>query len=196
MIVTDTETTGTDPAKHSVVSIGAVDFCNPTNQFYQECRTWRGAEILEQALAINGFTPESVRDLKKKSLENVMREFLKWMEPIEDQTIAGENPAFDRDFLKASAEKYSIIWTPGHRTIDLHAICYAHLLKRGIKPPIKNKRTGLITDDILNYVGLPAEPRPHNALTGAKMEAEAFSRLIYAKPLLKEFEKHPVPEYI
>jgi len=196
MIIIDSETTGIDPAKHSVVSIGAIDFCNPTSQFYQECRMWKGAEILEQALAINGFTPEGVRDLKKKTLENVMREFLKWMETIEDQTIAGENPAFDRDFLKASAEKYSIIWTPGYRTIDLHAICYAHLLKREIKPPIKNKRTNLITDDILNYVGLPAEPRPHNALTGAKMEAEAFSRLIYAKPLLKEFEKHPVPEYL
>lgn len=196
MIILDTETTGTDPTKHSIVSIGAVDFFNPANQFYQECRMWKGAEILKEALTINGFTPENVSDLKKKSLEHVMWELIKWMEPIEDQTIAGENPSFDRDFLKASAERYHIIWNPGYRTIDLHTICYAHFLKRGIKPPIKNKRTNLVTEDILKYAGLPAEPRPHNALTGAKMEAEAFSRLIYSKPLLKEFESSPVPEYL
>ena len=196
MIVIDTETTGINPAIHSIASIGAIDLCNPTNQFYEECKIWRGAEILKEALTINGFTAEALTDPKKKTLEEAMWELTRWMQPIEDQTFAGENPAFDRDFLKASAEKYHIRWTPGYRTIDLHTLCYAHYLKRGIKPSLKNNRTNLITDDILDYVGLPAEPKPHNALTGAKMEAEAFSRLIYGKPLLKEFEECPIPSYL
>lgn len=196
MIILDTETTGTNPAIHSIVSIGAIDFCNPANQFYQECQMWRGAEILEEALAINGFTAKEMMDTRKKTLEETMQEFIKWMEKIEDQTIAGENPSFDRDFLRASAEEYKINWKPGYRTVDLHSICYAHLLKRDLPPPRKNKRTNLTTDSILIYVGLPPEPKPHNALTGAKMEAEAFSRLIHAKPLLKEYEKYKLPEYL
>lgn len=44
--------------------------------------------------------------------------------------------------------------------------------------------------------GLPNEPIPHNALTGAKMEAEAFSRFIYGKSFFKEFENYPVPHYL
>jgi len=46
---------------------------------------------------------------------------------------------------------------------------------------------------ILCYVGLPDEPSPHNALTGAVVEAEALSRLLYDKPLLPEFKHLPVP---
>ena len=36
MIIVDVETTGIDPEKHSIVSIGAVDFSNPSNEFYMK----------------------------------------------------------------------------------------------------------------------------------------------------------------
>lgn len=38
----------------------------------------------------------------------------------------------------------------------------------GEKPPIKDGTSDLNLDRILNYVDLPSEPRPHNALIGAK----------------------------
>jgi len=38
MIVADIEATGLDPRKHSILSIGAVDFEHPERQFYGECR--------------------------------------------------------------------------------------------------------------------------------------------------------------
>lgn len=196
MIIVDVETTGTDPRKHSIVSIGAVDFCDPGNQFYQECRIWNGAEIVKEALDVNGFSEEEIRNANKKSLEETIKNFLKWTENIADRTLAGGNPSFDRDFLKTSAERYGIDWTLGYRSIDLHSLCYTHYLSRNLIPPMKDKRTNLNTDAIFKYVGLPAEPKPHNALTGAKMEAEAFSRLIYKKSLLKEFENYPLPKYL
>lgn len=196
MIVVDVETTGLDPGKNSLVSIGAIDFSNPKNQFYVECRIDEDTEVSKQALEINGFSEEQLRDKTKKSLKDATLDFVAWLETCgDDRTLAGENPAFDRDFLKASLEKYGINWSPGHRTEDLHSLCYAHHMTLGLKPPVKNGRTDLDHDKTLNYVGLHAEPRPHNALVGAKMEAEAFSRLIYGKPLLDEFKEYAVPDY-
>ena len=56
MIVTDIETTGTNPDKHSILSIGAVDMNSPDNRFYAECKIWEGAHIDQTALEINDIT--------------------------------------------------------------------------------------------------------------------------------------------
>jgi len=196
MIIVDVETTGIDPEKHSIVSIGALDFLNPENQFYQECRIWDEAEIMKEALKINGFSEEEIKDPKKKTLEETIKNFIEWTMGIKEKVLAGENPSFDKDFLKNSAQRFGIDWMPSYRTIDLHSLCYTHYLRRGLKPPMKDGRTDLNADKIFEYTGLPKEPKPHNALTGAKMEAEALSRLIYGKNLLKEFEEYPIPDYL
>ena len=81
MIVVDVETTGVDSKKNSIVSIGAIDFSNPQNQFYQECRVWEGAEIAQQALYINGFTKEQITDKNKPTLKEAIESFIKWCEP-------------------------------------------------------------------------------------------------------------------
>jgi DNA polymerase III epsilon subunit-like protein len=196
MIVVDIETTGLDPRKHSIVSIGALDFTSPLNQFYQECRIFKGAEVMEEALQINGFSKEEIKDPDKKSLKETIEDFFVWVKKIKERTIAGSNPSFDRDFLMVSAERFNLPWFLGHRTIDLHALGYSHFLQRGLTPPVKEGRTDLNTDGVLSYVGLPEEPKPHHALTGTKMEAEAFSRLIYGRSLLSEFKNYPLPDYL
>ena len=38
MIILDIETTGVNPEKHAIVSVGAVDFLNPSRTFYEECK--------------------------------------------------------------------------------------------------------------------------------------------------------------
>lgn len=203
MIIVDVETTGVIPEKHAILSIGAIDFANPENQFYEECRIWEGAlvmqdgeEGMQNALKINGFTEENIRDPKKKSQKQILEEFQSWMQKCDEQTIAGENPRFDRDFIAVSAKRENIQWILPHRTIDLHTLGYIHFLKQNLLPPIKNKRSAINLDYILVLVGLPEEPKPHHALTGAKMEAEAFSRLLHGKNLLKEFEKYPIPDFL
>ena len=196
MIIVDTETTGINHLKSSIVSIGAVEFFNPNNQFYQECRIFDGAEVTEEALQVNGFTREQITDPSKKSLEEITHMFFSWVHSCANFTFAGENPTFDRNFLNAAAERYGISLGLGHRSIDLHTLAYSHHLKRKLVPPSRNGRTDLNTDKILVYVGLPEEPKPHHALTGAKMEAEAFSRLIHRKILFQEFERYPIPDYL
>ncbi|MBI5803813.1 3'-5' exonuclease [Candidatus Pacearchaeota archaeon] len=197
MIVVDVETTGLSPWKNSIVSIGAVEFENPKNRFYAECNVWEGAEINQEALNVNGFEEyEIINNPDKLSTKETIQKFIFWTEKIKDKTLAGQNPFFDRDFLSASAKRFEIEWTLGRRIVDLHSLCYAHHLKIGKGVPLVGDKTDLNNDKILEYVGLPSEPKPHKALTGALMECEAFSRLIYGKNLIEEFSKYEVPEFL
>lgn len=194
MIVIDVEASGVSPEKDSLVSVGAVDFTNPKNRFYEECRIWDGAHIENEALAVNGFTREQITDQKKKTDKEVVIAFLAWLEQAKEKTIAGHNPSFDRDFLQATAHRYHINWPLAHRTIDLHSICYFDMMKHGVPCPNIHGHSALNLDAVLRYVGIPEEPKPHNALTGALVETEAFGRLFYEKPFLPEFTKYPMPK--
>ena len=196
MLIVDLETTGVDPAKHSIVSIGAIDFLHPERTFYEECRPWNGALLDSNALAVNGFTPEQLNNESRKTLYEAITSFIKWVEESEVQTLGGHNFGFDWAFLKQTSDIYNLSWKPHRRIVDLHSVCYTHHLKRGIVPPLKDKRTDLSFNNVLKYVGLPEEPMPHNALTGAKSAAEAFSRILYGKSFLDEFKQYSVPEYL
>ncbi len=198
MIVVDVETTGLNPKKHSIVSIGAVEFDDPENSFYVACRVFDGADVSDEALAINGFSRESLANPRKPTLESAVKSLLEWSANCNYRTIAGENPTFDRDFLRASAERYNLPWTLGRRTVDLHSVSYAKHLELGKhnKLPLKDGVSELRADATYSFVGIPEEPKPHHALNGAKWEAEAFSRLLYGKSLLPEFTHLPVPDYL
>lgn len=195
MIALDIESSGTEPEKHSIISIGAVDFRNPKNQFYDECRIWDGAAVTEEALEINGFTHEEISDPSRKTEEEAVRAFIAWAADLEDVTIVGQNPSFDRDFLKAACTRAKIEFPFAHRTIDTHTLAYMHMVKRGVRPPFDSirRRTALNLDAVLNYVGIPDEPQPHNALTGAISHAECASRLLYGRELLPDFDMYPIP---
>lgn len=192
MIVADIEATGIDFHKHSLLSIGAVDFNMPERQFYGECRMWDGASIMTDAIAVNGFTRQECMDPKKHSLQELMTNFLHWTEQCEDKTLAGQNPSFDRDFLNDSFGRSHIGWHFSYRTLDLNSMAYMDMIRRGITVQQKNNRADLNLNTILNYLGLPSEPEPHHGLNGAKYEAEAFSRLLYGRNLLPEFTQYPI----
>lgn len=196
MIVLDLETTGTDWRYHSILSIGAIDFDDPENEFYAECRAFDGAKIEPEALAINRFTEEDAKSPDKMTDKDLLVRFLAWAERVGDKTIAGENPSFDRDFLKAAAERYGINWPFAYRTIDLHSIVYAHMLKNGVEPPSKNGHTGLNLPKILAYCGLPENPQAHDAHDDTLFTAEALSRLIYGENLIEALNPFPVPPHL
>ncbi len=193
MIVVDVEASGTEYHKHSIVSIGALDFDNPTNQFYDECRIWDGAHIMDSALLVCGFTKEEITDPNKKSEAEVVKAFLAWAMDCKERTFVGQNPSFDRDFIKTAAERAHLDWPLAYRTIDTHTLAHMHMVKRGLTPPVTEGRSALNLDAVLNYVGIPDEPHPHNALTGALSHAEVASRLLNDVMLLDEFKEFPIP---
>ena len=194
MIVLDVEASGLDPLKNSVVSLGALDLANPSNRFYLECHIWDGAHVEPEALAVNGFTHEQITDQSKSSEADLTHEFKHWSESVDERTFAGQNVSFDRDFLKSAAERAGHTdWPFAHRTIDTHTLAYMHMIEHGIQPPSKNHRSALNLDAVLNYCGIPEEPSPHNALTGALCHAEVIARLLYGRKLLPEFTQYEIP---
>ena len=193
MIVVDIETTGTNPNKHSILSIGAVDFDNPKREFFDECQAFAGAHIEEDALLINGRSIDKVFDPSKKNESDIVRDFLEWAKQARDHTFAGQNPSFDVSFILAGAERSKIDASVPKRTIDLHSICYFHMIRRGITPPIKNNRSDINSDFIMEYVGISPEKHPHIAINGARIEAEAFNRLFNEKYLYEEYKNIKIP---
>ncbi len=195
MIVLDVETTGMSPEKCSILSLGAIDLDEPTNQFYDECRAWQGAHISDEALAVNGFKKEEITDpAGKKSEAELIKAFAAWAtDRPRNHTLAAQNVAFDRDFVMAACERAGIESPFPHRTIDTHTLVWLHMTLRGIEPPTVHARSAINLDFALRYVGLPEEPRPHNGLTGALCHAEVVSRIAYNKKLLPDFEPFNIP---
>ncbi len=195
MIILDVEASGTEFGKHSIVSLGAIDFTNPENRFYKECKIWESAHVMDEALVVNGFTLEQITDPTKMSEGELATQFLEWTQGMADRTLVGQNVSFDRDFVKVAAHRVHLQFDLPYRTIDTHTLCWMHMTKKGIEVPIdaQHKRSLLNLNAILEYCGIPNEPNPHNALTGAMCHAEVTSRLLYNKKLLPEFTEFEIP---
>lgn len=179
MLVIDVETTGLDPIKNGLASIGAVDMNDPIPRtFYGTCYVPDNKIITPEALEVNGFTLEQLKDKNKFSPTELVAEFLDWALSSEEITIAGHNPTFDTSFIRENMPE-GVKWPFGYRTVDLHSVAYGHMRLRGIHPPLKDKRTNISLDTVLNYVGLKDEPKPHLAVVGAMLSAEAFHRIFY-----------------
>ncbi len=195
MLIIDIEATGTNAHKHSIVSIGAVDLQNPTNRFYGECKMWEGAHVMDEALVVNGFTETEITDPTKQTESELVTTFMEWTHGLANRTPAGQNVSFDRAYLEAACMRAGIQFDLSFRTIDAHTLGVMHMTKRGLMPPfdVERKHSALNLDGVMNYCGIPDEPDPHNALTGALSHAEVVSRLLFDKKLLPEFSQFEIP---
>jgi DNA polymerase III epsilon subunit-like protein len=195
MLVIDIEASGTNPQKHSIVSLGAIDFSQPERQFYGECQIWDGAHVMDEALEVNGFTEAQITDPTKMTEAELVTQFLEWTQEMSDRTLTGQNVSFDRTMLQAAVERTGHMFDLPYRTLDTHTMCFMHMITRGLTPPhdAQHRRTALNLNAVLEYSGVPSEPDPHNALTGAMCHAEVASRLLYSKKLLPEFSSFEIP---
>ena len=196
MLVIDCEMSGLEPGVHSVVSVGAVDLEHPERQLYEECRIWEGAKIEDEALAVCGFTREQITDSGKQSEGDLVHKVIAFAQDMPDTTFAGQNVFTDLYFLQAAARRAGhTAWPFAHRIIDIHTLCFEHMVKRGVAPPIDpiKRHSSLNLEAVARYCGMPEEPKPHNALMGAKYSAEVISRLLWSKKLLPEFEQYEIP---
>jgi DNA polymerase III epsilon subunit-like protein len=197
MVILDIETTGLDPETHGLLSIGAIDFTRPRDTFYGECRIRRGEKVSQSALEVNGFTADEVKDPEKQSTEELIKSFELWMNRRNVKVIGGLHIAsFDVPFLVTKAKQVKASLKLHKRSIDLHSLAYAKMLQLGRIVPLTDGWSVMDVDFIYPFCGLPREPKPKNALNGAKWEAECLARLIYGRKLLKSFERYEVPDYL
>ena len=200
MLSIDCEMTGLDPKKNAIISIGGVDMSDPDRTFYGECCVWPEAELDPSGLAVNGFTEPECRDATKQSEKELMSALHAWILESDEHTLLGQNVYTDREFLNESFIRSGIDFKFNHRIIDTHSVAYAEHLRAGKVVPHKyeaHTESALNLDKILQSVGIPEEPRPHNALTGAKVSAEAFHRMVYKEKFLSDFDIYDIPtDYI
>ncbi len=192
--VMDIETTGLNPRKCAILSVGLVSYNGRLNEFYREYYPFDGAEVMEVGMKINGFDLNKMRRDPVNDPKNVVDDVKRFLKASRCNVTAGQNPSFDRDFVNAYAERYGADFRLPIWMLDMHSVCMSYMLENGIKIPRKSDGgLCLSSDSILKFVGLGAEPKPHNALNGAKYEFEALCRLIYGKNMLLEFSDCPVP---
>lgn len=200
MIILDNETTGSgveNASRYSIIDIAAMEFENPSNFFHMECRMRDGAEVDKRALEYNGFTLEEITDPNKPSYEEAIRKFHNWTKSVKDRTISGQNVDYDIAFMKEGYKIIGLEWDLGYRKVDQHSIVYSVAKRNNLIIPLtKDLTSNFGSDTIMEFVGIPAEPKPHKAPNGVIWEAEAMSRLIYGKSLLSRFKDFEVPKYL
>lgn len=174
-VVIDCETSGLDAARHALLSVGAVTASG--REFYRECLFDETREIDAEAMAVNGL------DLNCTSSDDVwpeqaVMELLAWLREEHDGRWlhGGKNPQFDRAFLAMAAGpalEQPLKDTISRRTIDLHTWAYVWAMGRGIDCAAPE----FSTDLIYAHLGYQPEPRPHQALQGARLAMAVFRTL-------------------
>lgn len=182
IVVVDVETTGLIPFQNQVIEIGAV-FLDDREEFETRVRFDRERRWSEEAEAVHGYTRESCEDPTHPEIHEALELFLDWLEFHRGErrlVLAGMNPRFDLDMLRADARAVDRLsrrmnFRFSHRTLDMHSLCVRYAVRMGLSA---DAITRLHTDQIYDLLGMEPEPRPHRAITGARMEADALSLLL------------------
>lgn len=182
MIILDIETSGLDPRRHCMLSLGAVDY-DTGKGFYGECSLYLDSEVDDYALEVNGFKREDTMPGMKQSAHYLYRDFAQWCDvtqPIKENrsyVLAGHNiGSFDLLWIKHLHDTHwtGSPWLFGYKTVDLHTVAYAAFGE------------SLSHSDICRKLGLEPEPKPHNALHGARSERDCLKLLL---PMLRGTRK-------
>lgn len=175
MMVVDIETSGLDPKRHSILSIGAVDYYDSSNEFYVECALpYKGVVNLD-ALAINGFKLPAISQVNSKRLaiSEALDLFIDWTKTcVNPTTIAGQNVAFDRAFLQETMAKCDKSFFLPIHVVDLHSLYYFHLVRKNLLPS-----STFSLRSIAHELDVLCESEPHNALEGARCAMRCIRRL-------------------
>jgi DNA polymerase III epsilon subunit-like protein len=181
---------------------------NPDNTFLEEARIDDEDRVEEGALKVTGKTEEEFRDKSKQSQKELLEHFFNWFECTKLKNFICENPQFDWGFITVKAIKYSLKIPYHHRCFDLHSIASLKYFEINNRFLIKDNHSDMSLPNALKFCGIEdmrkkvegnevlKEGKPHNALEDCKLEAEAFSRLVYGKGLFPEYAEFLIPEHL
>lgn len=206
MIVVDTEFTSLN-FKGGLWQIGAVDLDNPENTFLEEARLEED-EIQQAALDVVGKTKEELSENNRQSQKEMLEHFFEWAKNIRVKNLVCHGQ-WDFSYILIKANKFGLEFPFPHRCFDLHSIAQAKHFEVKGELLIKEDKSGMGLDSVLEFCGIKDERRridrkgvlvkegkPHNALEDAKLTAECFSRLFYGKNIIQEFSKFKIPSYL
>ncbi len=188
ILVVDLETSSLNARAGGILEIGATWLMGGRDDnFTLRVRLRDGAEWDPESEARHGITLAEASDLSLPTEREAICAFVAWIgnEPV---LLAGLNPSFDRawthEALRRAGSLAPLASIFPHRVIDLHTLAISYALAKGTPIPPR----GFYTDAIYQVLGMPEEPKPHRAVSGALWEAEAL-RMLLGIPGLTE----PVP---
>jgi hypothetical protein len=202
-VLIDVETTGLDPARHSMVEFSAMKWNGQRLDLVFRPRI--GSEIDMAAVAVWGgdlALPNALDELESRdtSYGAAVHQIVEFL--TDCQTIAGLNVgSFDLLFIESAYEYQAAIEGSKlrcplrHRTVDLHtfAVIYAQML--GETPPAG----GYSADAIGRLIKIDPERRPHSSRRGVDWECAAFAKInnlqMVVTESLRQMPIHPL-EYV
>lgn len=196
MIVIDIETSGLDFHKCGIWQIGALDFYNPGNQFFQEGRIDDEDIVEPKALEITGKSEEELRDRSKQSQKKLLENLFEWSKSCRVVNCGCENPQFDHSFIRIKSKKYSLKFPFPHRAFDLHSTAQNRYFQIYGDFLLKGGKSDMELSNILTFAGMQDNRGKHNALEDSELEAECFSRLYSGKNLIPKYAGFLIPEYL
>lgn len=176
-VVVDTELTGLDENKDSIISIGAVkmrgrriELGNAFHRLIKPQSTMKSESIL-----IHGITPSEVE--KKPSVEGVISEFLNFCGM---DIIIGHFVSIDMSFINKEVRK--ILGSVMHNPVLDTSLIYGYLKKKYQQRDLFVSYPGETElYELAKRFGIPVSGGAHDALVDAFITAQLFQRFI---PLL------------
>lgn len=155
-ILLDTETSGTDPKLHQVLTVDAIAIAREGHQFagfetfhaQVEIQPW--AQLDSMALSINKIDP---RTWTGDSEATVVAKLIHWVRQVSGdgyQMVYGYNAGFDVDFLKAMFHRARQRWTDAfsYRTLDVMQLAMWARVQGRLALPDGNVRLGSVAGEL------------------------------------------------
>lgn len=124
----DVETTGLEPIDYEIIEIAIIR----TDARLRVLREWhayvmpkRPERAHPKAVEKNGFSLELWQSRDTRDIGDVLPEVL---EMVAGCDLAGQNPAFDRDWLKVYCRLHSLTPTWNHHLLDVASLVYPRIL--------------------------------------------------------------------
>ncbi len=179
----DVETTGLNPEVNDVIQVAGIFDVNtiPAEEFNFYVQPFNYDQISDEALRVNGYTLDELRTFEPahevyRCLDGIFERYIDRYDRDDKALIGGQNPSFDRDFLKAFWNKnddpYFGSWFDYH-IVDLCSLSIVFHIKGIIDLTNERGKVSVKLENVAKAFDLE-QKQPHDALDDIRLTRKIF----------------------